>query len=187
MFENLNRSFLASTQLSQLKEIPSQNPDLCFSSQFKTISLAWWFYLLSHDTNELPFSLRRSIRGKIRPHNTEQSSYSLLCATVTANQAIWSLVCFNWVSNNRWVINNSPMDTMCSRSVLQMDDIICLYWMNQYRVPPCWGNDNYFAITFLKLKANPWECQQSDFLIYIFIIFSSIWAVRNPKSLNLIG
>ena len=108
----------------------SKSRFMFFQSVLNNFSGFWRFYLLSHDTNELPFSLRRSIRGKIRPHNTEQSSHSLLCATVAANQAIWSPVCFNWVMNNRWVLNNSPMDTMCSRSVLQWKLFVFTEWIS---------------------------------------------------------
>ena len=52
----------------------------------------------------------------------------------------------------------------------------------------------FMKIVLMKVENTVWIYSGTSslelntvFKIYIFIFFSSIWAVRNPKSLNLIG
>ena len=104
----------------------------CQSMVHSLLSAILVLYLLvikGNFSNDLSFSLCKSIRGKIR-ESGRQSLLSLLCATVAANKTKQSSICFYWESlNNRWVLNTTPKNIIYSQCVAN-GKIISVLWLS---------------------------------------------------------
>ena len=125
-----------------------------------------WFAIAWHEWNFVFLTQLNSWKDTRRQL---ESPFSSLCAIVAANQAKWSLVCFYWELNNRWVLSNTDSN---EQNILSQCFAKGLNYLSLLTIV-------YFSVKIISIilrspfcdwKANQWDRKHNAFLVLSIII-----------------